>query len=424
MENVEVVAEEIWKELEEASKIEPPLNIKPYYDDMVKKEDPATKELINFKKPSEMTLEEYKQFPAKYNWNSNVKYSLYSINCTSPNAPVRLCHLLMQTAFRLKIFGDDAFGKVSARCKVGSGIVNYLLDKNLVFFPAGAVRARVPVCLRPLNEETFKAAIVELTKCTSDTNHQRNYVGDGDGEPHLAGLGIAPISLTDGTLPGSEILFKRSLHDVKALFESQAYLKNPAAAEVAAARQQSVILDGIAKVLNGQPCNSGSSLTNASQPSMSATTASSSAHNGRNRDDGTVSPNSESSKEEERKKTKSPAVAMAEAALKSQEAAVLEAKNFEAMIKLQREELLIRKEDQLHVRTERTEERRLMVEERKQSNLVLQKIVEKLCPEDDPTERFVARKRKLDELREILGNDVYEAKLKQLKAEFLKASAM
>jgi len=48
------------------------LNIKPYYDDMVKKEDPATKELINFKKPSEMTLEEYKQLPAKYNWNSNV----------------------------------------------------------------------------------------------------------------------------------------------------------------------------------------------------------------------------------------------------------------------------------------------------------------------------------------------------------------
>jgi hypothetical protein len=80
MENIEVVAEEIWKELEEASKVEPPLNIKPYYDDMVKKEDPATKELINFKKPSEMTLEEYKQFPAKYNWNSNVKYSLYSIN--------------------------------------------------------------------------------------------------------------------------------------------------------------------------------------------------------------------------------------------------------------------------------------------------------------------------------------------------------
>ena len=95
--------------------------------------------------------------------------------------------LLILTTLRLKIFGDDAFGKVSARCKVGLGIINYLLEKNLVFFPAGAVRAHVPVCLRPLNEETFKAAILELTKCTSDTNHQCNYVGDGDGEPHLAG---------------------------------------------------------------------------------------------------------------------------------------------------------------------------------------------------------------------------------------------
>jgi hypothetical protein len=121
-------------------------------------------------------------------------------------------------------------------------------------------------------------------------------VGDGDGEPHLAGLGLPTISLTDGTLPGSEILFKRSLHDVKALLESQAYLKNPAAAEIAAARQQSVILDGIAKVLNGQPCNSGSSVANASQPSISATTASLTAHYGRNCDDGMVSSNLDSSK--------------------------------------------------------------------------------------------------------------------------------
>jgi hypothetical protein len=260
-----------------------------------------------------------------------VKYSFYSINInqSSANAPVTICHHLMQTAFRLKIFGDDAFGKVSACCKVGSSIVNYLLEKNLVFFPAGAVRACVPVCLRTLNEETFKAAIIELTKCRSDTNHQRNYVGDG------SRLRPSTISLTDGKLPGSEILFKRSLHDVKSLFELQAYLKNPAAAEIAAAKQQSVILDGIEKLLNGQPCSSGTSVGNASQPSISATTASSSACYGRNRDDGMVSPSLDSSKEEERKKTKSPAVAMAEAALKSQEAAVLEAKNFEAMIKLQ-----------------------------------------------------------------------------------------
>jgi hypothetical protein len=58
MENIEDVSSEIWKELEEASKVEPPLNIKPYYDDMVKREDPISKEVVDFKKPSEMTAEE------------------------------------------------------------------------------------------------------------------------------------------------------------------------------------------------------------------------------------------------------------------------------------------------------------------------------------------------------------------------------
>ena len=135
MENIEVVASEIWMELEEASNNEPPMNIKPYYDDMVKKEDSLTKALLDFKKPSEMSAKDYKLLPAKYNWNCNVKYSLYSINRFSENAPIRLCHLVMQTAFRLKIFGDDAFGKVSARCKVGAGIVNLLLKKKHCFLP-------------------------------------------------------------------------------------------------------------------------------------------------------------------------------------------------------------------------------------------------------------------------------------------------
>jgi hypothetical protein len=49
MENIEVVASEIWMELEEASNNEPPMNIKPYYDDMVKKEDSLTKALLGFK---------------------------------------------------------------------------------------------------------------------------------------------------------------------------------------------------------------------------------------------------------------------------------------------------------------------------------------------------------------------------------------
>jgi hypothetical protein len=32
--------------------------------------------------------------------------------------PIRLCHLLLFTASKLKVFRDEAFGKVTARCKV------------------------------------------------------------------------------------------------------------------------------------------------------------------------------------------------------------------------------------------------------------------------------------------------------------------
>jgi hypothetical protein len=60
------------------------------------------------------------------------------------------------------------------------------------------------------------------------------------------------------------------------------------------------------------------------------------------------------------------------------------------------------------------EERKLMVEGCRQSNLVLQNIVEKLCHEDDPTEHFVARKQKLVALHDILGDDVFDAKLSSI----------
>jgi len=72
-----------------------------------------------------------------------------------------------------------------------------------------------------LNEETFKSCVIDMLKVSNDTNLQRTYVGDGEGTLELAGLGIPPIALTDGSMPSSEILFKRCLHKVKALFESQ-----------------------------------------------------------------------------------------------------------------------------------------------------------------------------------------------------------
>jgi hypothetical protein len=75
MENVIAVADDIWNEHVEASHIEPPMKIKGYYEDVVKKEDPSNpKVYIDFKKPSEMTVEEFLSIPAKSNWSSNIKY--------------------------------------------------------------------------------------------------------------------------------------------------------------------------------------------------------------------------------------------------------------------------------------------------------------------------------------------------------------
>jgi hypothetical protein len=45
---------------------------------------------------------------------------------------------------------------------------------------------------------------------------------------------------------------------------------------------------------------------------------------------------------------------------------------------------------------------------------MVQKMVEKLCPMEDPIERFALRKGKLDELCDILGQDLKQAKLLQL----------
>jgi hypothetical protein len=112
--NVEAIAVDVWKELEAASRVEAPLYIKPLYEDVVKREDPTTKVLVDFKKPTEMTPDEFKTLPAKYNWSSQVKFSLNSISKFAADAPIRLCHLLRVVAWKLKIFGDDAFGKVSA----------------------------------------------------------------------------------------------------------------------------------------------------------------------------------------------------------------------------------------------------------------------------------------------------------------------
>jgi hypothetical protein len=116
------------------------MRIKEYYE-MVKMEDPTNaKVMVDFKRPSEMSLDEDKSLPAKNNWQSNIKYSLNSINRDDADAPICLCHLIIVTANKLKVFGDDAFGKVLSRCKVGASVFNHILENNYSPPPAGATR--------------------------------------------------------------------------------------------------------------------------------------------------------------------------------------------------------------------------------------------------------------------------------------------
>jgi hypothetical protein len=139
---------------------------------MCKKEDKT-----DFKRPLEMTTAEYLSVTPKLNWNATVKYSLFSIS-SDPLILIHLCHLLVFTAWELKNFGEDAYGKVTACCKVGSNVINYLLEKNRVFFPVTAGHQHVPTRAQIINEETIKSAVVDLVKCCSDTALHRHYVGD------------------------------------------------------------------------------------------------------------------------------------------------------------------------------------------------------------------------------------------------------
>jgi hypothetical protein len=56
--------------------------------------------------------------------------------------------------------------------------------------------------------------------------------------------------------------------------------------------------------------------------------------------------------------------------------------------------------------------------------MLLKKVVERLCPEENPKECFVTRKQKLDELCVVLDEELYATKLNQLKEEFMKTADM
>ena len=124
---------------------------------------------------------------------------------------------------------------------------------------------------------------------------------------------------------------------------------------------------------------------------------------------GRMSPTSISShgtEDDGKARMKSPANMMAEALLLSQQAAMKEADNFAEMLKLKQQEM------------------KLSSMEREYHTKALAKLVERLCPEEDPTDKFLSRKRKLDDSRAFLGEDLYQMKLQQLCDEFVKQSAL
>ncbi len=107
-----------------------------------------------------------------------------------------------------------------------------------------------------------------------------------------------------------------------------------------------------------------------------------------------------------------------------QEAALLEANNFRVILEMQREEMKLREARQHDELDMQKANAVLQHDECKQTTVVLQKIIEMPCPELDPIERYVERKRNLDDVCGVLGEELYEAWLMQLKEEFLKSSAL
>jgi hypothetical protein len=69
-------------------------------------------------------------------------------------------------------------------------------------------------------------------------------------------------------------------------------------------------------------------------------------------------------------------------------------------------------------------EMQLNVEEQHSTTKLFQKMVERLCPEEDHTDRYAARKRKLDDMCGVIGEELYAIKMEQLKEEFKRATAI
>jgi hypothetical protein len=80
---------------------------------------------------------------------------------------------------------------------------------------------------------------------------------------------------------------------------------------------------------------------------------------------------------------------MAEASYMSQEAAKKEADNMSRMLWLQEKDLEARKNDADDMRAERKAEFHQQLDERKAQTELIKKMVDKMMPDEDPTEKFI-----------------------------------
>jgi hypothetical protein len=94
------------------------------------------------------------------------------------------------------------------------------------------------------------------------------------------------------------------------------------------------------------------------------------------------------------------------------------------MLKLKQQEMELKREDALSSRKQQKEEMKLSSMEREHHTKVLAKLVERLCPEEDPTDKFLSQKHKLDDSRTFWGENLYQMKLHQLHDEFVKHSVL
>ena len=210
-------------------------------------------------------------------------------------------------------------------------------------------------------------------------------------------------------------------------------LRNPDSAEATAARQEAIVLEGINVIMSGGEINAADSNNNPvlteERNGLRGSEERGVNDNDRNQDRSGLRGSPVASlltidDDTNSKLRKSPATMMAEASVLSQQAALKEADNLKCMIEVQKEELNLRKHDSELQQEEQKAELSLMKAERESSTKLLSKLVDKLCPDVDPTDLYTSRKRKLDEARAALGEELYNLRLTQLRDEFLKSSAL